>query len=298
MRPIWLSLLAVALAAPALSAEPPDEKKPAAKPDKAAETVKEKVEAIANEYLAAQREFFTAINGAPGDEERQKMLAKYPKPDPFAERMLAAASKEPAQPAALEGFAWVLGQRGGGDLSKQQSVAADAILKHFRDSDELVEVCQQLSSVFGNAPAETLLRQLLDQSQNNKVKGNACFALAGVLKRTADIVPQIAGLEGIQKAFVEAQFGQDFLGAMAKRDAPKHYAEAEKLFERVVKEYAKIESPRGTLGEAADSALYELRFLAIGKPAPAIEGEDIDGAKFALADYRGKVVVLDFWGHW
>ena len=38
--------------------------------------------------------------------------------------------------------------------------------------------------------------------------------------------------------------------------------------------------------------------LAIGKVAPDIEGEDIEGVKFKLSDYRGKVVVLDFWGHW
>ncbi len=38
--------------------------------------------------------------------------------------------------------------------------------------------------------------------------------------------------------------------------------------------------------------------LAIGKVAPDIVGEDTDGKAFKLSDYRGKVVVLDFWGHW
>ena len=38
--------------------------------------------------------------------------------------------------------------------------------------------------------------------------------------------------------------------------------------------------------------------LAIGKAAPDITGEDIDGKEFKLSDYRGKVVVIDFWGHW
>ncbi len=36
----------------------------------------------------------------------------------------------------------------------------------------------------------------------------------------------------------------------------------------------------------------------VGQPAPEIEAEDIDGQKFKLSDYRGKVVVLDFWGNW
>jgi hypothetical protein len=38
--------------------------------------------------------------------------------------------------------------------------------------------------------------------------------------------------------------------------------------------------------------------LSIGKEAPEIEGDDIDGESFKLSDYRGKVVLLDFWGHW
>jgi cytochrome oxidase Cu insertion factor (SCO1/SenC/PrrC family) len=36
----------------------------------------------------------------------------------------------------------------------------------------------------------------------------------------------------------------------------------------------------------------------IGTLAPEIAGEDMDGAFFKLSDYRGKVVLLDFWGHW
>ena len=38
--------------------------------------------------------------------------------------------------------------------------------------------------------------------------------------------------------------------------------------------------------------------LEVGNLAPEIIGEDIDGKKFKLSDYRGKVVVLDFWGDW
>jgi cytochrome oxidase Cu insertion factor (SCO1/SenC/PrrC family) len=36
----------------------------------------------------------------------------------------------------------------------------------------------------------------------------------------------------------------------------------------------------------------------VGDVAPEIEGEDIDGVPFKLSDYRGQVVVLDFWGDW
>ncbi len=38
--------------------------------------------------------------------------------------------------------------------------------------------------------------------------------------------------------------------------------------------------------------------IIVGQPAPEIEGEDVDGVAFKLSDYRGKVVMLDFWGNW
>jgi cytochrome oxidase Cu insertion factor (SCO1/SenC/PrrC family) len=38
--------------------------------------------------------------------------------------------------------------------------------------------------------------------------------------------------------------------------------------------------------------------IDVGRVAREIEGEDIDGHRFRLSDYRGKVVLLDFWGNW
>ena len=37
---------------------------------------------------------------------------------------------------------------------------------------------------------------------------------------------------------------------------------------------------------------------AEGQTAPEIEGTDADGKAFKLSDYKGKVVLVDFWGDW
>ena len=47
--------------------------------------------------------------------------------------------------------------------------------------------------------------------------------------------------------------------------------------------------------DLAKPELDELRRLTIGKVAPEIEGEDLDGQPMKLSSYRGKVVVLTFW---
>ena|SRR5437762_2084867 len=38
--------------------------------------------------------------------------------------------------------------------------------------------------------------------------------------------------------------------------------------------------------------------VKVGNVALEIEGKDIDDKPFKLSDYRGKVVMLDFWAHW
>ena len=53
-----------------------------------------------------------------------------------------------------------------------------------------------------------------------------------------------------------------------------------------------------TLGQVAVARLDEMLNLAVGKPAPEIEGVDVDGKPLRLSDYKGKVVVLVFWGSW
>jgi hypothetical protein len=48
----------------------------------------------------------------------------------------------------------------------------------------------------------------------------------------------------------------------------------------------------------AENAIFEIEHLAIGKVAPDFDAADQNGRQFRLSDYRGKVVVLDFWGFW
>ena len=80
------------------------------------------------------------------------------------------------------------------------------------------------------------------------------------------------------------------LGQMLANENP---TEAEKHLNAVIEKYGSKNQK-----EQAKGALFEMHHLGIGKVAPEIEGEDVDGKKFKLSDYRGKVVVIDFWGDW
>lgn len=50
--------------------------------------------------------------------------------------------------------------------------------------------------------------------------------------------------------------------------------------------------------EEPEYVAYDPALLEIGCVAPDIEASDLDNVVFKLSDYRGRVVVLDFWGDW
>jgi thiol-disulfide isomerase/thioredoxin len=56
-------------------------------------------------------------------------------------------------------------------------------------------------------------------------------------------------------------------------------------------------SPRTMLGRSRSNpnAPYGLE---VNLRAPDIEGTDAEGKRFKLSDYKGKIIVLDFWGYW
>ena len=66
---------------------------------------------------------------------------------------------------------------------------------------------------------------------------------------------------------------------------------ARKAFQAVVSEY-----PQTGFAEEAEGNLREIEFLNPGQPAPPFERTTLTGDPISLARFKGKVVVLKFWG--
>ena len=139
-----------------------------------------------------------------------------------------------------------------------------------------------------------MLQAIMDKNKDPQVQGQATMAMAqylGSMKRYAELD------DGIKKQLA-AQMGEGGAEYLAKW-TPKAIDEARmKLLETCVEKYGDISMGRKTIGEIAEGQLFVLKYLQIGKVAPDIEGADLDEVAFKLSDYRGKVVVLDFWGDW
>ncbi len=57
-------------------------------------------------------------------------------------------------------------------------------------------------------------------------------------------------------------------------------------------------APESKAAKLVEGVIYEFRNLVVGCVAPDFDTQDVDGAGFKLSDYRGKVVLVDFWGFW
>jgi hypothetical protein len=290
---------------------------------------------IQSEWSNAQQAFSKAYQEAKTDDERRQVLKdKRPKPDAFADRCLKLAEANPDSPVYMEALAWVLANAGRTPAAKtalpklKEKLAAitdlsalrkiligmqpsalmeaaplvaekakknlddpqaaplliwvasatlysgnsavfsklyndivDLIMDRFVERDDLAELADWLAMDDDPAWAEKHLRRLRDKNPSEVVKTHAAYGLAAVLKNKDET----------------------------------SQPEAEKLFESVI---ASANASKGDLAEKAKKELDEMKVRGIGKPAPEISGSDLDGKAFKLSDYKGKVVLLDFWGFW
>ncbi|MFO0811255.1 MAG: TlpA disulfide reductase family protein [Gemmataceae bacterium] len=83
---------------------------------------------------------------------------------------------------------------------------------------------------------------------------------------------------------------------VSRGEADAYIADAERLLTSAVETLTASKTPlRDRYLRQAESALHSLRHLGISTTAPEATGLDLAGKAVKLSDYRGKVVVLDFW---
>jgi hypothetical protein len=167
---------------------------------------------------------------------------------------------------------------------------------HIR-SDKLSATCKRISFGFCKE-YETFLRAVLEKNPHKEIRAQACLSLAHYLNNRLQRVDLVKEQPGQAKQF-EDLFGKAYIVALQQQDRTEAAAEAEAFFEQAAQEYGDVKlADGGTVGAKAEAELFELRNLVIGREAPDIEGVDQDGKPFKLSDYRGKVVLLDFWSEY
>jgi hypothetical protein len=264
---------------------------------------RDKPAGAAEQYKELLEKYQRASGGAAlTDEERMKLIGRvYALRNHLAQKFVELAEKHPRDPIAVDALMQAVWQVNSNpwpiEIAGKDRARGRALALLERDhirSDKLGSVCQRISYGFCKE-YETFLRAVLERNPHRQVQALACLGLAHFLINRLQRLDLVKEQPRVAREFA-ALFGKEYLRGLLRQDRARVVREAEALFERAAKQYGDVKIPDGpTVKEKARAELFEIRRLVVGKEAPDIKGEDQDGKRFRLRDYRGKVVLLDFW---
>jgi thiol-disulfide isomerase/thioredoxin len=260
MRRLWAGMLGLALLAPALRA---DDKPQADKAAAGNKTPKEQydalLKAVEKDLGELQKEFTAAKTPAEKAKVRDKVMKDvFPG---YAKKMLALAKAHPKHPSAEDALIFVCSVPGESPLVPE---ALALLLRDYADSAKLPGALQVVA---GRTDGEALLRTARAKAPNKVVKLVAGYFLANALSEKDE--PTAAQTE-----------------------------EAEKLLAEFIDQAKGVEGIAPAMIEMAKGTLTTIRKFSVGKTAPEAKSTDLEGKAVKLSDYKGKVVVLDFWATW
>ena len=172
--------------------------------------------------------------------------------------------------------------------------AMQLLISKYANKLDYRKVIDSLHQEIPNQRVENWLRLMIEHAPDDDSKPRA---MMGLVKFMDQIAAFRVGFEKNPRLMAKlSDEQQEYLRTGIDE---KKKEELVGLLNTVADQYPKGRYERGrSFGEAAEAYLYEFANLEIGMIAPDIVGQDLDGIEFKLSDYRGKVIMLDFWGHW
>lgn len=232
--------------------------------------LQKKLDSIVERYEKVQQDYKKALRAA-DEEERAKLEEKQPGEE-FVDEFRSLAVEAKGSEVAAKSWMYVADL--GVDFGRKDDAlkALDTLVAEHVTSPALENlpdmIAGGLGRFMGKEKTESTLRTLAEKSPHKTIQAASLYSVASTMLRD-------------------------------KKASPERTAEARKLMERVQKDYAGVKNARKQEYAAmAEATLFEIDNLQIGKVAPDFEVTDENGVKFKLSDYRGKVVVIDFWGNW
>ncbi len=215
-------------------------------------------------YEVLRSKKFQAARAAKDSAKMRELRGTVPALDkkPFISRFQDGAKKFAGTDGAIPFLQWLIAKTRDDDVRRS---AINTLLSQHIESSKIgkfVDLFSWYAPRLGFELQPTL-QMIIDKSPHDLVKAHAYRARAEIVLRN-------------RKNSSEAKL------AAANKDMEM----AEKL------------AGDSLLGLQLRGEEFVEKNLQVGMTAPDIVGEDLDGVGFKLSDYRGKVVVLDFWGDW
>jgi hypothetical protein len=234
----------------------------------AAELAPARAQAAAEDYDTLIASFDAAIDSwkaelkqAEGLKARREVRERHPA-KAFWTRF--AVSAEAGEGRALLWMAGNLSESGASaeEAAERKPRIYTRLLEHVAADwfGDAIEAIGREKRALGIDGVTGLLEQVVAKAESKELQAHALYRMAKVLMTSKDAAQVALGEQHLIRAS-EAYEGTRY-GALAADDA------------------------------------FAVLHLSPGKVAPDFEARTIDGHEFKLSDYRGKVVLIDFYGFW
>ncbi|MFC5454803.1 peroxiredoxin family protein [Prosthecobacter fluviatilis] len=226
------------------------------------------IRAIIDEYENSVRANTQKLIAAATEEEKNKYRASIPSAGPYATKMMKLVQANLDQPDVVKAVNWLV--TGAAGFPEGQE-ALKMLGSTFADRAGIAEAVKQLE--YHGLPAEPVLKAVIEKNKHRDEKAAALYALGAIHFKNFDASADRASAEASKEKAVEC-------------------------FKKLYADYEDVTIQGFKLSDFAAKMFFEMTSLQVGCEAPEIEGKDADGVNFKLSDYRGKYVIVIFWGGW
>ncbi len=247
----------------------------------------EAYEMLVRQFSADQKTFRREMQETNDPVKTQTLLDRRSPYSAYVNRMLEVADTNRGDPVEAKALAWACDvpvvNTGAKKLAaryKLRTKIGNRLMADFIESPQISNCLGNL--VYSQANPMAAAEKILEMNPDKSIQGNALLLIGRQL------------LDEIGKPL------SDRSRRWRKgRTDQQLESEAHKVFTRIKQSYGDVPYWRHkNLGTIAEMQLFELDHLGVGDLAEDIQGADLDGQPMRLSSFRGKFVVLDFWGSW
>lgn len=226
------------------------------------------IRAVIDDYENSVRANTMKIINAKTEEEKDKYRLTVPSAAPCAKKLMEIIHANADKPEVVPAVCWLV--TGAPGLPESEE-AKKLLATTFAASAGIAATVRQLEyqGLFGEPAALAVL----EKNKNRDEIAAALYTLGAIHFKNFDASADRASAEASKPKCID-------------------------YFHRLNADYADVTIQGFKLSELAGKMLFEMTNLQVGCEAPGIEGKDKDGKPLKLADYRGKHVIVIFWGGW
>ena len=265
-------------------------------------TTGQKLASVIETYQEQTRRFRRNQHSEPASGERNREneaeAATLPQPEMYAKQLIDIMNGNPQGPENIDAVNWILTEVNSGP---SRDATIQLLQTDYLETEQIANVLPVLVDGYPDKNSMQLIEKLATNSRHHRVRAVAIMASVKGHQAMTRFVGFLENPKWTErmKTFVDEPTLEYYQAAV------KQEFDMESTLQELIDDYGQHDfgiktngRPVEQIGPMAADMLFSLKHLQVGKSAPKLEGQDLDGLTFSLAEYRGKIVMLDFWGDW